>query len=229
MEIILGRDPEKGQLKVIIGQQSKNVGPLNAVPKTVSRLHCSLTTEEGGQFRLKNLKMQNVTFVNGIEVENKLVNKNDVVELGAEHYQLNWDLIEQSIPKRFDITHLETVWNDYNKATLALSIKQNKFNAIKAGTGLITTLGLGASAAGIIEGRTNAYFYAAAGILSLVFLIKTYIDGAKVPKERQRLLENFQHDYVCPNPKCRKFFGNQAYEQIKLFDQCPYCRSNFKK
>ena len=229
MEIIIGRDPESSQLKVVVGQQSKSVGPPNAVPKSVSRMHCSLTTEEGGLFRLKNLKMQNVTFVNGVEVENKLVNKNDVVELGTERYRLSWDLVDQAIPKMYDITHLEKVWDDFNNATLALSIKQNKFNAIKAGTGLITTLGLGASAAGLIKGQTNAYFYAAAGILSLIFLIKTYIDGSKVPKERQRLQEKFQHDYICPNPRCGRFFGNQAYDQIKLFDQCPYCRSKFQK
>jgi hypothetical protein len=229
MEIIIGRDPENGQLKVIVGQQSKNVGPMNAVPKTVSRQHCSLTTEEGGLFRLKNLKMQNVTYVNGVGVENKLVNKNDVVELGTERYRLSWDLVDQAIPKLFDLRPLEKVWNEYNDAMLALSIKQNKFNAIKAGTGLITTLGLGATAAGLIKGQTNAYFYATAGLLSLIFLVKTYIDGSKVPKERQRLLEKFQHDYICPNPKCGRFFGNQAYDQIKLFEQCPYCKSKFQK
>ena len=89
MEIILGRDPEKGQLKVIIGQQSKNVGPLNAVPKTVSRLHCSLTTEEGGQFRLKNLKMQNVEF-------RYTVNSTGIlVEDGTNHEVIRWDMFRK--------------------------------------------------------------------------------------------------------------------------------------
>ncbi len=229
MDIIIGRNAETGQLKVTIGQQTKNVGLNNSVPKTVSRVHCSLTPEEGGVFRLKNLKTQNVTYVNGLGVENKIVNKNDVIELGEERYPLRWELIDSAIPKMYDITHLEAVWNGYNEEVLSLTIKQNRFNAIKAGTGLITTLGLGATAAGLIKGQTNAYFYAVAGILSLAFLVKTYIDGAKVPKEKQRLLEKFQHEYICPNPKCGHFLGNQPYDQLKLLEACPYCRSIFKK
>lgn len=229
MEIFIGRNPDTGQLKVTVGQQSKNVGLNNSVPKTVSRVHCSLTPEEGGMFRLKNMKVQNVTYVNGLGVENKLVNKNDVIELGEDRYPLNWDLVDSAIPKMFDITPLEAIWNDYNNEVLSLTIKQNRFNAIKAGTGLITTLGLGASAAGLIKGQTNAYFYAAAGILSLCFLIKTYIDGAKVPKEKQRLLEKFQHEYVCPNPKCGHFLGNQPYDQVRLLEACPYCKSKYQK
>ena len=39
MEIIIGRNPETGQLKVTIGQQSKNVGLKDSVPQTVSRVH----------------------------------------------------------------------------------------------------------------------------------------------------------------------------------------------
>ena len=229
MDIIIGRNAETGQLKVTIGQQTKSVGLNNSVPKTVSRVHCSLTPEEGGVFRLKNLKTQNVTYVNGLGVENKIVNKNDVVELGEERYPLRWELIDSAIPKMYDITHLEAVWNGYNEEVLSLTIKQNRFNAIKAGTGLITTLGLGATAAGLIKGQTNAYFYAVAGILSLAFLVKTYIDGAKVPKEKQRLLEKFQHEYICPNPKCGHFLGNQPYDQLKLLEACPYCRSIFQK
>jgi hypothetical protein len=229
MEIILGRNPDTGQLKVTIGQQSTIVGPKQSVPQSVSRVHCSLTPETNGQFRLKNLKVQNVTYVNGLAVENKLVNKNDVIELGEERYPLNWELVDEAIPKMYDITHLEAIWDDYNQKVLSLTIKQNRFNAIKAGTGLITTLGLGASAAGLIKGSTNAYFYAVAGILSLCFLIKTYIDGAKVPKEKQRQWEEFQHQYICPNPKCGHFLGNQPYDQIRLLEACPYCRSKFQK
>ena len=229
MEIIIGRNPETGQLKVTIGQQSKSVGLKNSVPNSVSRIHCSLTPEEGGVFRIKNLKTQNLTYVNGLGVENKIVNKNDVIELGEDHYPLSWELIDSALPKMFDITHLEAIWTNYNQQMLSLTIKQNRFNAIKAGTGLITTLGLGATAAGVIKGQTNAYFYATAGILSLIFLVKTYIDGAKMPKEKQRQLEKFQHEYVCPNPKCGHFLGNQPYDQVKLMEACPYCKSKFQK
>ena len=90
MEIIIGRDEETSKLSVAIGQQRGVVGKQSSVPKSVSRQHCSITINANNTFELKNLKAQNVTYVNGIPIERKRVTENDVIELGEDHFLLEW-------------------------------------------------------------------------------------------------------------------------------------------
>ena len=73
MELIIGRDASTSQLRITMGQQSKTFGVAGSVPMTVSRQHCSLTINPDGSYRITNLKPQNVTFVNGVEIMAKTI------------------------------------------------------------------------------------------------------------------------------------------------------------
>ncbi len=228
MEIIIGRDAEASKLMIAVGQLKKLVGSEGSVPKSVSRPHCSITINSDGTYELKNLKAQNVTYVNGVPIEVKKVTDKDVVELGEDHFLLDWALVNQFKPKMADIRPLKRVWDQYNKDTLELTVKQNKFNALRTGTGIIT---MAAIACGFIIGRENSGFiytilYSVAILLSLTFFIKSYIDASKLPKERMKLTEKFQHDYACPH--CKRHFS-QPYDQLSLNDNCPYCKALFRK
>ena len=57
----------------------------------VSRHHISLKPLGEGKWQIKNLNEQNVTFVNGLAVENKVISEQDHVELGKSHYLFLWD------------------------------------------------------------------------------------------------------------------------------------------
>ena len=228
MEIIIGRDAETSQLRITVGSQSRLFGTLGSVPASVSRQHCSLTRNSDGTFTMKNLKAQNITLVNGLAVEQKNVSERDTLELGNDHYPLDWGFIGQIMPRMADIRPLQQVWEQYQTDLLALTVKQNRFNALRAGTGILTMVAI---AAGFIIGKEESstlyvVLYSVAILLSLGFFVKSYIDAGKVPVERQRLSERFQHDYVCP---CCGRFLSQPYDQVRLLDQCPYCKAQFRK
>ena len=228
MEIIIGRDTETSKLTITVGQQKKLFGTQGSVPKSVSRSHCSIVINADGTYELKNLKSQNTTYVNGIPIETKKVTEKDVVELGEDHYLIEWSMVNQFKPKIADIRGLKNIWMQYNNDTLNLTVKQNKFNALRTGTGIIT---MGAIACGFVIGRENSgmiyiLLYGLAIILSLTFFIKSYIDASKLPKERLKLTQKFQHKYVCP--QCKRHFS-QPYDQLVLNDSCPYCKAIFRK
>lgn len=81
MEFIIGRDPQTSQLKVACGQQSIRLGNPGDVPMTVSRQHCLLTVDND-HYTIKNLKPQNVTFVNGMAIAQK-ASKNQMLLLSG--------------------------------------------------------------------------------------------------------------------------------------------------
>lgn len=228
MEITIGRDAETSKLAIVIGQQKRLIGTLGSVPKSVSRPHCSISFNADNTYEIKNLKAQNVTYVNGLSVECKKVTEKDVVELGEDRYLLNWSIISQFKPKVADIRPLQKIWLEYNQETLSLTVKQNKFNALRTGTGIITMVAI---ASGFVIGREESgmlytILYGVAILLSLSFFIKSYIDASKLPKERMKLTQKFQHDYVCP--QCKRHF-TQPYDQLALSDNCPYCKASFRK
>ena len=115
MEIIFGRDAETSKLSVTVGQQKGVVGKQGSVPMSVSRQHCSVTINADNTYEVKNLKMQNVTYVNGIPIDCKKVTEKDTVELGEDHYLLEWSIIKQLKPKVADIRPLQQIWIQYNK------------------------------------------------------------------------------------------------------------------
>ena len=45
----------------------------------------------------------------------------------------------------------------------------------------------------------------------------------------ERLNEDFQDRYVCPNPDCNKFLGNLSYRLLKrqYSMHCPYCKCEY--
>ena len=229
MDLIIGRDATTSQLRITVGQQSKAFGAMGSVPMTVSRQHCSLTLLPNGSYKISNLKPQNVTFVNGVEVMAKNITDKDRIELGPSKFFVSWDWIKSFIPQMVDFRPLKSVWEEYDEHKLDQQIADRKFNSLRGVTGLIT---MGAIALSIIfpEFRETPLYiglYLLGILITVGFTIKAYQDSSKGPMKQKKLTEDFQQHYVCPH--CHHFLGFQSYEVLMQNEACPYCRAKIKK
>ena len=173
--------------------------------------------------RLKNLDVNNYTYVNGQSIESKAISMDDRIELGADHYLLDWSLLKPHMP--IDIRPLKKVWEDYESENLKITIAQGKFNSLRSATGLITMVAIALSIASGGRNKWHLLLYGLAIIISVAFFIKAYRDSSKLPQKRQDLSKQFQRDYVCPH--CGHFMGNQPYDILIQNGSCPYCKKQF--
>lgn len=220
--IIIGRDAKTGQLLLSGVGKSGTYG--NNVPQDISEQHCRIDFNQGN-IRLKNLDINNDTFVNGQAIESKTISRKDTIALGASRFPLSWEAIDAIVPPEADIHPLQEVWNEYERQNVKLQIDERRFNTLRSATGLITMVAIALSIA--TGGRSVWYMalYALAIIASIIFFIKAYRDSSKIPQIRQELNHQFQRDYVCPH--CGRFLGNQSYHILAQNTQCPYCRVKF--
>lgn len=222
--IIIGREPATGKLQLSTGTRIGTFGEADSVPASVSQAHCRLDFTNG-KVRLRNMDINNYTYVNGQAVESKAVSHRDRIELGPDRYLLPWKPIEELVPPEADIRQLSEIWNAYDRQSIKLQIDERRFNTIRSATSLITMIAIALS---IITGRQSIWYmvlYGIAILASVLFTIKAYRDASKLPQQRSDLNRKFQHDYVCPH--CGHFLGNNPYDILTQNQQCPYCRAKF--
>lgn len=226
LELTIGRDASTGQLRMSDGKQSQLFGEKDCVPKSVSREHVKLCVTEKGEYILKNLNIENDTYVNGKGVEQKLIQRGDQISLGTDHWKLSWHkYLDPILPKFADIRPLEKVWQDFRDNQVKSQIKERKFNALRSGTGLLT---LTAVALGGVFGRDNSLYlclYGAAALISAIFFFLSYKWASKIPIENAKFQEEAERKYVCP--ECGKLFPLQKYDQLKQQGRCVHCKAIF--
>ena len=226
MAIIIGRDAQTRQLNVVKDGVAKRFGQAGSVPMDVSRQHISLSPVGTGKWQIRNLNDKNVTFVNGIAVEDKTISEGDKVELGNSHYLFQWEAVQEPKVETVDIRSLKNVWEKYDNANLELDIAERKFNAARSATGIITMIAIACS---IIIGHSFLYIllYALAIGISVVFTVQAYKKSSEVPQLRREIKKRFEQDYTCP--KCGHFMGYQGYNILTQNDACPYCKTKYVK
>ena len=139
MKIIIGREEQGSRLHLMVvneqGQTVKDIchGQQQSVNMSVSRQHLSLTLNDDGTFTLENLKMQNITFVNGMQVNRTIVTQNDRIELGHERYLFDWGAVKPLLPQIADIKPLKAVFDEYEQETAKINKQQQVFNAMRGG------------------------------------------------------------------------------------------------
>lgn len=235
MELIIGRESGTSRLRVTVNNQDHFLGNANSVPKSVSRQHCKLTTDGKNNCVIANLKPENVTYVNGVQVDSKHISVKDRVELGTDRYFLNTDAIlkalKVSVPESYSIRHLQKVWDDFHDIKLQIQIKEKKSAAIRSVTGVFS---MSAIFCGFIPGIADipalrVILYSAGLLLAVYFFVVTYRSSSELPKYLDDMDKKFHQDYVCPNSECHHFMGYQQYDDIKKTPGCPYCKSKFKE
>ncbi|MDE7350550.1 MAG: hypothetical protein K2N25_05740 [Muribaculaceae bacterium] len=222
--ILIGKEPKNGRLLLYIPEIKKvgAIGTPNSVPGCVSRCqadkglaHTRLSIDKDGNLTLTNLKPENHTYVNGLEIMSRRITPSTKVELGIDRYPLDIQAILDAAkkllpPSPLDISHLEKIYNDYeaelDRITMAqqdLAKKRMLPIMVSSSSGVITAI------SGVIS--LNALWVTApiAGIVSLMYF-KNYRKKDTSYEERKAAQSEFQHKYVCPN--CNHFFGGLSFD-----------------
>ena len=232
MEIVFGRDPNSGKLKIACNGKEMLWGEAGAVDNSVSRRHCQLDIDEAGNKTLINLNPANETNLNGQFIVRKRfeLNDNTAIKLGAGNYLLDLKSILPSIgvKETYSIRHLEKIIEDYRTTKLKIQIVERKQNAMRALTPVIMTLG---TVLGFIPGIGDGLRI----VLIFVSLFFTcyfgylgFVAASRNPQQLAELDSEYQSKCVCPNEKCGRFLSG-TYDQILRGGACPYCRSRFKE
>ena len=242
VEAVIGKEEGQHRLLVKIGPKAFTVGSPQSVPNSVSRTHSSLSVEfsDDGkrtvtQMKIKNLKPQNITYVDGQEVESKSIKETSVVQLGYERYSMNLQEVIDGMRKimgpvteSFSISHLEKIWNEYDEEKLKITDGAAKLANKQRLQGLLS---MSAMFIGFIPGIdtiVRGIIVAAALAVGVYLFIKGSSDST-IQRKLHDLDEDFRKKYVCPNPNCNHFIGNIPYDVLKQNDGCPYCKCKYKK
>ncbi len=228
MELIIGRDGATGRLKVVKDNEIKLLGQPSSVPKDVSRQHCRLMVK-GNDMVIHNIKAENVTWVNGLEVNSKQITGTDKVELGPSRgYAINLaDLLSLFEPNEADIRPLRQAWENYNNGMVAIRKRQQRNNLLASSYIGISVLG-GLLAFVLPEVVQNSAKIVIAVLAAAIFIYGFYKRATdKSIDEQEDLKKQFQKQYVCP--KCHHFLGYQDYDVLIHNNQCPYCKAPYIK
>ncbi len=233
MNLIVGRDGQTLQLNVSVGQKVYRFYAPGSVPTDVSRQHCIVTVLDNGKYTIRNIKTTNVTYINGIEIEEKTVTDDDRIELGRGRYLLNLsNIINRIMPRQevqkkdVDISPLQAIWDDYVSQDLRLQKRQKNIGLLASVPMGFTMLG------GIITGicdplRPYAIFFTFIALSIMIYgFYKRFTDDTL--EKRQQLKLTFQQKYVCPNSDCHHFLGNTPYFSLKERGSCPYCKTKYQ-
>ncbi len=225
MDIVVGREHQSRRLSITKEGKIQLAGNPGSVPLDVSRNHLSLTPVGANKWKIKNLNELNVTYVNGIAIESKVVTENDQVELGKSHYLLSWDYVRGPKVETVDFRRLKYVWQNYNEENIAIR-KRQKNNGILASIPMLFTIGGGIVAANIPEYRGISIGFTILAFLLMIYgLYKRFADDSIDRQEEMK--KELQRTYVCP--KCKHFLGYQDFDLIMQNDACPYCKAKIIK
>lgn len=235
MTIIVGREANSPtpRLSVSVDGNIKNIGAPGSVPMTVSRKHCRIEVLADGNMTVANVAGGNVMYVNGVEYKLKSIAPEDLVELGPDKYTLDIQgIIKASSAAAaqadnvVDIFPLKKVWDDYQEAKMQIQVKNGKIGALSAIPGVLS---MGSIALCAIPGFENlrVVFIVIAAVFALSFALIRMKGASKNPIVQRKMEEEFQDRYVCPNPSCNHFLGNQPYKLILKNGSCPWCKSKY--
>lgn len=209
MEIIVGKN---GTQKITITDPS------------VSRRHCKLTEQSDGTFLLEDLNSTNGTCVNGVKVIRKIVSRDTTIKLG--NFTVTVDTLVGPKPQDYtqDFIRLKAVYENYHTALLDLEKSDRMKNFYRSLPPTISAVVFAMTL--FMNGDSAMIVRSVMGAVTICFIlwatVAAYKSNKKSPELRQRLLKQFQIDYVCP--KCKHYLGDIPYENLRNRGTCDYCK-----
>ena len=226
MEIIIGRDQQTRKLCIVKDGIAKLYGQAGSVPMDVSRHHISLQPAGTGKWQIKNINEQNVTFVNGVAIENKVISEKDKIEFGNSHYLFDWAALCEQKVETIDIRPLEEIWDWYETTQLEMKVKESRIQNNQKLASILSSCGI---LFYFIEGLGFLRYI----LMGLSILITIYLwyrgnkSDSSLNIRLNDLLKEFRRRYTCP--KCGHFMGSIPYDVLIQNDGCPYCKRKYKK
>lgn len=231
MEILIGREEGARRLHCIVDGRDFNIGQAGSVPLSVSRKHCKLVVA-GSRITITNINMQNVTYVDNIQVFCKEISSSSKIQLGEERYTIPLQQIlslatgklqtSTSQQPTYSLLPLKRVWEEYDERKMAIQENAAKSANRQRLQGILSLFGM---CIGFIPG-INSTFRFMIIILALVIAVYFFIKGQTdqtVQTQIHDLDEDFARKYKCPNPKCGRPFGAIPYRQIEFTPRCIAC------
>ena len=237
-------------MTIIVGRgRSKATQRIDINDPAVSREHCWLTDNGDGTYTLQN-KCQQGTMVDGHKVIKTIVTAETYIKLSDTTTVKVADLLPLSqvasqplqsvvqptpppqIPE-YSIKHLKSVWEEYHDKQLEIQRNQRSINLLRSASPMFT-LGSGAIAT---LAKTMGWGDAIFGVtivmtvVGLGLMIYSFVKGVndKSIEEREEATEAFTRRYICPNPKCGHFMGNQSYHLVRQNKNCPWCKCKYNE
>lgn len=229
-------------MTIIVGRgRSKATQRIEITDPTVSREHCWLTDNGDGTYTLLN-KSQQGTVVNGNRVMKTIVTPNTYITLSGTTTLKVADLLPLEAPSSpprpvqkpstptYSIAHLEAVWEDYHETLLDIQRRQRTTTLLRNASPMFTV------GSGVIAGIANrmgsqdvCVVTAILAGIGLILMFYSFFKGLSDNSidEKEEATELFNSYYVCPNPKCHHFMGNQAYQIVSQHKNCPWCKCKF--
>lgn len=230
MEIIIGREEGARRLHCVAGGREFNIGAAGSVPLSVSRQHCKLTVN-GSDITIENIKVQNITFVDGNQIVSKTISATSKVQLGEERFLIPLQQILQlatggkvgapEVPT-FSLKPLKSVWEEYDRRKMEIQNNAAKSANKQRLQGILSMLGMCVGFIPGIDQTVRIVIIVAALAIAVYFFIKGSMNES-VQQQLHDLDEEFAKKYKCPNPKCGKPFGNVPYRNIEYNKQCFAC------
>lgn len=246
VEAVIGKEEGQHRLLVKVGSKAFVVGIPQSVPNTVSRIHCSLSVEYADtqarkvtKIKIQNLKSQNITYVDGQEVEAKVIKEDSHVQLGCEHYSMDLKQVIDGMRKflpaapppptaKYSISPLMKIWQEYDEEKLRISDEAAKNANRQRLQGILSMSGMLIGFIPDIDQTIRIVIIAAALLIAIFFFVKGSSDDT-VQRKLHDLDEEFRKRYVCPNPECRHFIGNIPYDVLSHNSGCSYCKCKYKE
>lgn len=236
-------------MEIIVGRQGNQ--RVQITDMSVSRKHCQITPLGNDKYRIKNLSAGG-TYVNGNEIVETTVTADTYIRLGTSYTVKVKDLLPVAETPRsnpsagivqpgntnpptevpeYSIRPLQDVWNRYHNKLLEIQDSQRSVGLLRSASPLFT---LGSGSISMFSrslglGDSIMYITGALTFIGLIIMVysfyKAYNDDSV--EQRERATDEFQNKYVCPNPKCHRFMGNQPYNILRQNKTCPYCKCKF--
>ena len=230
MEIIIGREEGARRLHCVAGGREFNIGAAGSVPLSVSRQHCKVTVN-GSDITIENIKVQNITFVDGNQIVRKNITPTSKVQLGEERFLIPLQQILQlatggkmggpEVPT-FSLKPLKSVWEEYDRRKMEIQNDAAKSANKQRLQGILSMLGMCVGFIPGIDPTVRIVIIVAALAIAIYFFIKGSMNES-VQQQLHDLDEEFAKKYKCPNPKCGKPFGNVPYRNLEYNKQCFAC------
>lgn len=234
-KIIIGREEGKHRLQLTCGDTIKFLGQPDCVPRYVSHKHCEIKIDDNGSITVENLKEQNVTFVDGLQIDKKKIAPTAKLELGASRFKVDLPVIMKAVGIKagetegktltYSLEPLEKIWEQYEQEKLELQLAEQKRANLQRLQGLLS---MGGMLIGTLDiGPARFVLMGLAFLMGIYFFLRGQQSANSLTFKLRALDEKYRSIYKCPNPNCDRPFANQPYFNIKFLTGCPSCKCKY--